>query len=266
MATRSQVTGTTPPQPKPAPGTKGADIEVTDLYPTSQPTGKVWTRVTNNGPDALNNAQFELKCGGTGVDANGKTGWSHVESPKIKTISLKPGQTMDIETDISIDTSKYAYELWCAAWPKSFTDPDQNNNKHTEKLAAQGAQAPPGGGSWGVTKADLAVTDLFPQNMPKGAVLMRVVNNGPQTPGNADIDTTCTATIHGWTQGSPVSSAQQVFKFKGGLNPGQQGEYYTGIDVDTQQHWYEITCTIKPPFNDPNAANNSYKETIPPPP
>ena len=263
---QEQVTGTAPPQPKPAPATKGSDIVVTDLYPKSQPAGKVWTRVTNNGPDALNSAQFELKCGGTGVDANGKTGWSHVESPKIKTINLNPGQTVDIETDMSIDTGKYAYELWCAAWPKSFTDPDQNNNKYTEKIAAQGAQAPPGGGSWGVTKADLAVTDLFPQNMPKGAVMMRIVNNGPQTPGNVDIDTTCTATIHGWTQGSPVSSAKQVFKFKGGLNPGQQGEYYTGIDVDTQQHWYEITCTIKPPFNDPNSANNSYKETIPPPP
>jgi len=269
---QGQLTGSTqpqPPQPKPGPGGKGADIAVTDLYPKTQPAGKVWTRIMNNGPDALNNAQIELKCGGTGVDANGKTGWSHVESPKIKTISLKPGQTADIETDVSIDTSKYTYELWCAAWPKSFSDPDQNNNKFTEKIAAQGTpppQAPPGAGSWGVTKADLAVTDLFPQNLPKGAIMMRVVNHGPQAVGNVDVETTCSATIHGWTQGSPISSAKQAFKIKGGLNPGQQGEYYTGIDVDTQQHWYEITCSIKPPFNDPNSANNSYQETFPPPP
>jgi len=269
---QEQLAGSTQPQPqqpKPGPGGKGADIAVTDLYPKTQPAGKVWTRITNNGPDALNNAQVELKCGGTGVDANGKTGWSHVESPKIKTINLKPGQTADIETDVSIDTGKYTYELWCAAWPKSFSDPDQNNNKFTEKIAAQGAPSPPvppGGGSWGVTKADLAVTDLFPQNLPKGAVMMRVVNHGPQAVGNVDVETTCSATIHGWTQGSPISTANQVFKIKAGLDPGQQGEYYTGIDVDTQQHWYEITCSVKPPFNDANSANNSYQETIPPPP
>ena len=258
------------PGPQPQPGGKsGSDVAVTDLFPKNLPTGKVWTRITNHGPEALSNAQVELKCGGLGVDANGKTGWSHTESPKSKTITLNPGQTVDIETDLAVDTNQYSYDLWCSVAPKSFNDPNQNNNKYSEKIPAQGGPqpaVPPGGSSWGATKADLAVTDIFPQNQPKGAVLFRVTNHGPQAVSTIDVDTTCTANIHGWQQGDPTTVETKTFKTKIGLNPGQTGEYYTGIDIDTQQHWYDFTCTIKPPFNDTNTSNNSYQEYIPPPP
>ena len=44
--------------------------------------------------------------------------------------------------------------------------PPFHNNKYSEKVAAKQPQVPPGGSSWGATKADLAVTDLFPQNLP----------------------------------------------------------------------------------------------------
>ena len=258
---------TTQPQPG---GKSGADVRVTDLFPKNQPQGKVWTRITNDGPDTLTNAQVELKCGGSGVDANGKTGWSHVESPKAKTITLNPGQTVEMETDISVDTSLYSYELWCSVWPKSFNDPNQNNNKYTEKISAKGGPqppAPPGSSSWGATKADLAITDLFPQSQPKGAVMLRLTNNGPQAVNSVDVETTCVAKLNAWTQGAQGQTAQKDFKISvGQLNAGQTSEHYTGIDVDTKQYWYDITCTVKPPFNDSNSGNNTYKETIPPPP
>jgi hypothetical protein len=42
-----------PPAPLPAGVT--ADVVPTDLYPDNQPQGVMWIRITNNGPDALNN-------------------------------------------------------------------------------------------------------------------------------------------------------------------------------------------------------------------
>ena len=215
------------PGPQPQPGGKsGSDVAVTDLFPKNLPTGKVWTRITNHGPEALNNAQVELKCGGLGVDANGKTGWSHTESPKTTTVTLNPGQTVDIETDLAVDTSQYTYDLWCSVSAKSFNDPNQNNNKYSEKISSQGGPQPvppPGGSSWGATKADLAVTDIFPRTSRKA----RCCSESPTTDRRRSaLSTSIRRAQPMSTDGSrviPPPSKRRPSRQKSASTPGKQG-------------------------------------------
>jgi len=51
------------------------------------------------------------------------------------------------------------------------------------------------------------------------------------------------------------------------LNAGQTQAFQTGVSIQTNKYWYQITCTITAlSFADPNTSNNGYSETIPPPP
>lgn len=260
-----------PPPPGPAPTAPNTvDLAVTDLYADNLPKGKIHVRITNHGPATLTNAKAELKCGNVGTPLGNQPAWSHVESPKDITLNLQPGQTVTMQTNMTVDTTQYKYDAWCAVWPKEHTDPNQNNNKYSETIASTGGPAqppvPPGGGSWGILTADLAVTDIFPQSLPQGAVMFRITNHGPEKVSGVEVPTTCRATVHAYTFGPTPATITKDFKTKVTLDPGVTVPFYTGIDVETQKNWYEITCELKPAFKDPNGGNNKYSETIPPPP
>lgn len=125
---------------------------------------------------------------------------------------------------------------------------------------------PPGGGAWGVTTADLAVTDIFTDNWPQGGVFVRITNNGPDSLLNIPTNQlSCTTGVHPY-DGSPPSAVESSWPLTISLTAGQTEAYDTGITVNGTIHWYDVTCNIQSNFNDPQPSNDSYSETFPPPP
>jgi len=249
------VQGGAAPNPQPG-GKANADLAVTDLYPGKLPTGRVWVRVTNNGPAALIKTRIELKCNAYGKPLKGGKPWSHVESPWVRTVSLKPGQTAKLQTNIALDTNKYMYDVTCAVSPPTtgatFNDPNWSNNNYSESIASK-AQPKPSA----PFRAEVRVTDLFAQKLRGGKLMARITNRGPGTLKNAQVRLVCQGA--GWQGGKAVA-------VKGGgvrvlsLSPGQTGVYNTGITINIDQYdYYEMTCSVEAGF----APSNSYSERIP---
>lgn len=222
-----------------------ADLAVTHLFATASPAGDVRARITNNGPGTLTNVNVQLSCT-VGVNPYGGIPSGHGAGFPI-TVSLTPGQTGEFGTGVSIDTSQAWYDVSCTVQP-SFNDPNPGNNSYSRTFPT----------------TDLAVTDLFPLNLPQGDIHTRITNNGPDSLTNAGVQLSCSVNVHPYG-GIPYGHGAG-FPITVSLNPGQTGEFPTSISVDTTQAWYEVTCTVQPPFADPNPGNNSYSETFPPPP
>jgi len=253
-------TPTSPPSGPPSPQT--VDLAVTDLYPDNLPKGKVYVRITNNGPASLTNASVELKCGGQGTPLGGQPPWSHVESPTILTISLNPGQTNAFQTNVAVDTTQYSYDVWCAVSPKTLSDPNASNNKYSEAISSQ---APLPLTPILLPSADLAVTDLYPDKLKNGTVYGRITNHGPDKVTNLGMTFSCswTKTAYGATFGLNESIGPKNITIVS-LNPGQTTPFNTSISVDITQFWYKMTCSIQVPFDNlnTNKSNDSYTETL----
>lgn len=118
-----------PPQPP------TADIVPIDLFPDGLPRGKVFVRIINNGPDTLTNASAEFKCnaGGTPYAAD-QSPYSHLMPPQPISLNLGPGQIVDFDTTISIDTTQYQYQITCGVHATSFNDPNVNNDAYSEAI------------------------------------------------------------------------------------------------------------------------------------
>ena len=146
----------------------------------------------------------------------------------------------------------------------------------TPKTQASGGQppqatetsAPPpaGGGSWGQTQADLAVTDLYPDNWPLGEIFVRVTNNGPSSISNVANNLLQFAIINHPYSGAPQNVTGPSTSINISLAPGETKAYRTYISLDGITYWYEVSCEIVPVIADPNPGNNTYSETFPPPP
>jgi hypothetical protein len=110
---------------------------------------------------------------------------------------------------------------------------------------------------------DLAVTDLYPDKLKGGTVYGRITNHGPGTCTNVQIQFSCSwvKTAYGATFGLNESIGPSKITITS-LNPGQTASFNTGIVVDITQFWYDMTCSIQVPFNDPDTANNSYPEKL----
>lgn len=136
-----------------------------------------------------------------------------------------------------------------------------------QAAATDTVQPPPGGGSWGVTTADLGVTDLYATELPQGWIFAKITNYGPDNvsniPGNGLY---CTVTIHPYSGAAPWEERAGYGEQTLDLTAGQTGAYDIDFHIDTTVNWYEVGCEIVANFNDPNASNNSYSETFPPPP
>ncbi len=249
--------GTPKPSPKPG-GKASADLAVTDLYPDKLPQGRVWVRVTNNGPAALTKARIELKCNAYGKPLKGGKPWSHVESPWVRTVSLKPGQTVKLKTNIALNTNKYLYDVTCAVSPPSkgatFSDPNWSNNNYSESIAAK-PQSPPKKAV--PFQAKVRVTDLFATKLRGGKLMARITNDGPGTLKSTRVRLVCQGA--GWQGANPVG-------ITGGgprlltLSPGQTEIVDTGIVINIDQYdYYEMACSVEAAF----APSNSYSERIP---
>ncbi len=226
-----------------------ADLTVTHLFATASPAGDIRARVTNNGPDTLTNVNVQLSCSANVNPYGGGIPYGHGSDFPI-TVNLAPGQTGEFGTGISVDTSQAWYGVSCTVQP-SFNDPNPGNNSHSRSFPT----------------TDLAVTDLFLTSQPQGDIRARITSNGPDSLTNADVQFSCSVSVHpyGPPPGIPYGHGS-TFPITVSLNPGQTGEFPTGISANITQAWSEVTCTVQPPFADPNSGNDSYSETFPPPP
>jgi hypothetical protein len=121
-------------------------------------------------------------------------------------------------------------------------------------------------GLWGnVPKADLAVTDIFPENMPRGKVFFHITNNGPDTLNNTPVNVSCYKWEHvfptNW-QGGRVIEETKAFQLIIHPMPGETHTFYTQFDIDTDLAEYEFTCHVNF-LNDPKSGNNEYTEAVP---
>ena len=96
--------------------------------------GDVYVRITNNGPDALNNATAGLNC--TAVIHTYKLGdpTTTAGSSSAITVTLQPGQTKEFHSGIGIvDSTQYWHEFTCEVNLPLF-DSNVGNNKYSETI------------------------------------------------------------------------------------------------------------------------------------
>jgi hypothetical protein len=251
-------------QPPPPPGVT-ADVAPTDLYPDNQPQGAVWVRITNNGPDALTNNKIDLTVVETRSSLTTPPTATSLQGPATEyTLNLTPGQSQDINLGAQIDLSQYGYQYDVTVAAKDFTDTDTGNDSYTEAFAAT-PPVPPGGGSWGATPVDLAITDLFIK--PDTKVFARITNNGPSNFQNVGLLFGCSMERHVLTTGvKDASQSNAPGPITVNLNVGQTQEFDTGFQsFDTSKWWYKVTCTLQITYNDTLPTNNVYYEYFPSP-
>jgi hypothetical protein len=238
-----------PPSPTPTPAPASAltaDLAITELLLQSRPQGNVIARIKNNGPGTLSNVTTTISCGTESVvryDGAPAAG-EGFEGPLI--VSLGPGQTADFPTALSIDISQATYVVSCTV-EVTFADSDLSNNVSGRAFSLE---------------ADLAVTDIFPDNLPEGKVYARITNNGPDSLVNTTVLLGCsyvatTSTLQTWTKANAPSFTTVS------LNPGQTKEFDVNMSIDNSCTKYDVTCEVQVAFYDANKTNNSYSETIP---
>ncbi len=110
------------------------DLAVTDLYPDHMPQGRVFTRITNNGPAILSNFDVQLRCRALlnlrpGIRAPGDP----INVEKTVGVTLRPGQTGIYDTGIAIDTDVFTYRVTCSV-SGQFTDSNPSNNTYSENI------------------------------------------------------------------------------------------------------------------------------------
>ncbi|MDP2949553.1 MAG: hypothetical protein Q8P22_08445 [Chloroflexota bacterium] len=115
---------------------------------------------------------------------------------------------------------------------------------------------PPGGGSWGILTADLAVTGLNPDSLPQGKVWVTIANNGPDSVTNVSVTLGCSGTEY-LLQGGNLSITTVPWTITVSLDPGWSAQFDTTISIDTTQASYELGCSIQVGFKDPNPSNDS---------
>jgi hypothetical protein len=241
-----QIASVTPTAPT-------ADLAVTDLFPEHSPMGKLHLHIINNGPDTLNAVPVTIYCGGVATDiTSGAKTSVPAASQGTFDITIAPGQTHEFPTQIDLDLDQFAYDLSCevVASYDVLTDPAPGNNVYSEHIELLPQVQ--------ISRADLAVTDIFPDSLPQGEVYCRITNNGPDALQNAAVQLVTLVLYHPfdmWAT-SPINSISVT------LQPGETGVFDTGVTVDTTTHWYEITCQITLPVIDPDSSNDSYSEQI----
>ena len=127
-----------PSQPQPAPpsssggGAFTADVSVTDIYPGNQPQGQFHVRITNHGPDTLNNVTVPVLCQYERTDKNTKAQSAQAATISVS-LSMKPGEQMSFPTTLTLDTNVFEYLVACEVQP-NFNDPNPGNNNYNEPI------------------------------------------------------------------------------------------------------------------------------------
>jgi hypothetical protein len=112
--------------------------------------------------------------------------------------------------------------------------------------------------------ADLAVTDLFPDNLPQGEVYVRIANNGPGSLAGRRVWLSCSA-----VRTETIENTHDTIEIEPrwvtlNLTSGQTAAFDTTLAINTYGYSYRVTCSISPEdFVDPNSDNDTYVEDIP---
>ena len=95
------------------------DLAVTDLYPTNQPIGQIFARITNRGPGGIYRTQVDLVCGAQLEVRPGGVVQSANPINKSNTylITIQHNETQIIDTGIRSDTDSFFYNVTCLVRP-----------------------------------------------------------------------------------------------------------------------------------------------------
>ncbi len=110
--------------------------------------------------------------------------------------------------------------------------------------------------------ADLAVTDIYPDNLPFGTLFVRITNNGPATLMTYPVILICGAHGRQWANQSPPDVHDMHQEYVIQLAPGETEAVATNIQIDANLFQYEVTCEVVADI-DPEPGNNIYTEMIP---
>ena len=128
-----------------------ADLQLTDIYESG---GNIFVKITNNGPDALTNASVSLETSTSGTSTSGVIirigGITFSPSPqasgspqqKTVNVTLKQGETVDIDTGVDIGTKSGSYTVTCTLSATNDPDPANNTRQETIQGASAGSQGP----------------------------------------------------------------------------------------------------------------------------
>ncbi len=229
-----------------------ADLAVTDIFADSQ--GDVYCRITNHGPDALQNATVHLYTAITPLPE-----WliGTVLFNNSLTVTLHAGKTDEFYTGFSLISTTYTNltQFNCLI-DLPVLDPNTSNNRYWEII-----EAPP---QVHLIRADLAVTDIFPDSLPDGEVYCRITNNGPNALQNATVRLYTHGVQHDKASGL-VTPLSWMSILTVTLQAEQTREFPTHVYIDIDFYWYELTCQVTIPL-DPNPNNDSHFEQIGSPP
>jgi hypothetical protein len=257
--TSTSTSPTSPPPPPPAqPSGTQADLAVTDLFPQNLPAGAVSLRVTNNGPDSVTNAVIDLSCS-VNVTPTSGIPYGHGVGSQI-TVTLNPGQTAAFPSGVSVDTDKGTNDVTCEiTMPAGWSGDNPSNNSYSETYLVTLTPH--------FLTADIAVTDIYPDNWPNGKLFARVMNFGPDTVSGHTLELGCSYVRHEiLPPHGQLTIAVAPALITPTLSKGQSAVYDVHINVQGTQYWYDVTCNVSVPINDPNLTNNSYNEVFPQPP
>ncbi len=111
--------------------------------------------------------------------------------------------------------------------------------------------------------ADIAITDIYGQNLPNGKAFVTIKNNGPDTLQAAPILLGCPA-IRVPKDGGPRENIPPVIQtLPMTAAPGQTADFDTKIALDTANNWYVVGCIAVGLFNDSDESNNILVDRIP---
>jgi hypothetical protein len=116
------------------------------------------------------------------------------------------------------------------------------------------------------TAADIAVTDLYPDNQPQGVMWVRITNNGPAVLTNNKVDIALSYVRTSLTDPAAVDGGTTTnYGVSLNLTPGQTQTINLGETIDTAHYRYDFTAAaVAVDFTDPSSGNNTYQESIGP--
>jgi hypothetical protein len=112
---------------------------------------------------------------------------------------------------------------------------------------------------------DLAITDIYPGNMPEGQFWVRITNHGPVACQNVNFKFLgCAVLATPKPGGAGIASAENVLVTLN-IRPGETQDLPTGIGFDMDQASYMVTChfAAQSGYSDLNNNNQYYQENIP---
>ena len=115
------------------------------------------------------------------------------------------------------------------------------------------------GANW---TTDVAVTDIYPGNLPHGQIHARITNHGPGTLNNVKVEVLCGYDRTHKSNGLLAGSNQVVNNITLNLKPGETYNFPTGLQIDTNTFDYGVSCQVFSGFNDPNPGNDTHCKAV----